>query len=99
WPSAQTQAGGIQLFLMRYGNHDVAIDPRRLLELGSLQDRQAVLWVDKLRLSATPWDTELPAPDTLPVGVSIDREHGRVLSNFSRNLILQIDVVAVEPLD
>ena len=99
WPSAQTQAGGIQLFLMRYGNHDVAIDPRRLLELGSLQDRQAVLWVDKLRLSATPWDTELPAPDTLPVGVSIDREHGRVLSHFSRNLILPIDVVAVEPLD
>ena len=99
WPSAQTQAGGVQLFLMRYGDHDVAIDPRRLLDLGTLQDRQAVLWVDKLRMSATPWGADLPAPDTLPVGVTIDREHDRVLSHFARNLILPIDVVAVEPLD
>jgi sensor c-di-GMP phosphodiesterase-like protein len=99
WPSAQTQAGGVQLFLMRYGDHDVAIDPRRLLDLGTLQDRQAVLWVDKLRMSATPWDANLPPPQELPVGVTIDREHARVLSHFQRDLILPIDVVAVEPLD
>jgi len=99
WPSAQTQAGGVQLFLMRYGDHDVAIDPRRLLDLGTLQDRQAVLWVDKLRMSATPWNADLPPPEQLPVGVTIDREHGRVLSHFQRDLILPIDVVAVEPLD
>lgn len=99
WPGAQTQAGGVQLFLMRYGDHDVAIDPRRLLDIGTLQDREAVLWVDNLRMSATPWDADLPAPDQLPVGVTIDREHGRVLSHYARDLILPIDVVAVEPLD
>jgi sensor c-di-GMP phosphodiesterase-like protein len=98
WPSLQTQVGGVQLFLMRYGDHDVAIDPRLLLNLGSMQDRQAVLWVEKLRMSALPWDIELPKPDSLRVGVTVDRENGRVLSRFSRNAILPIDVVAVEPI-
>ena len=99
WPSAQTQAGGVQLFLMRYGDHDVAIDPRQLLDLSAMRDRQAVLWVDKLRMSAAPWEAAPPQPDALAVGVTIDPEHARVLSHFSRNLILPIDVVAVEPLD
>src|SRR6478736_3269005 len=34
WPSPQTRVGGVELFLMRYGEHDVAIDPRLLLDLG-----------------------------------------------------------------
>lgn len=99
WPSLQTQVGGVQLFLMRYGDHDVAIDPRLLLNLGPMQDRQAVLWVEKLRMSALPWDVALPNPDSLPIGVTVDRKNARVLSRFSRNAILPIDVVAVEPIE
>ena len=99
WPSPQTEVGGVQLFLMRYGDHDVAIDPRLLLDLGPMQDRQAVLWVEKLRMSAIPWDVQLPAPDSLPVGITVDRVQGRVISRFSRNEILPIDVVATEPID
>src|SRR5687767_14602489 len=33
WPSAQTEVGGVRLFLMRFGDHDAAIDPRALLEI------------------------------------------------------------------
>ena len=99
WPSKQTENGGVQLFLMRYGDHDVAIDPRLLLDLGPMEDRQAVLWVEKLRMSAIPWSVTLPAPDTLPMGVTVDRDHGRVISRFSRNAIMPIDVVAVEPIN
>jgi len=99
WPSAQTEVGGVQLFLMRYGDHDVAIDPRLLLDLGPMPDRRATLWVEKLRMSAIPWDAELPLPDALPVGVKVEREQGQVISHFARNAILPIDVVAQEPIE
>ncbi|MEO5624999.1 MAG: EAL domain-containing protein [Dokdonella sp.] len=99
WPSPQTQVGDVQLFLMRHGDHDVAIDPRMLLGSATMKDRQAALWVENLRLSAIPWDATLPAPSTLPIGVSVDREHGQVISRYSRNAILPIDIVAREPLD
>jgi sensor c-di-GMP phosphodiesterase-like protein len=98
WPSAQTEVGGVQLFLMRFGDHDVAIDPRLLLDLPDSPERRATLWVEKLRLSAIPWDANLPQPDTLPVGVKVEREQGQVTSHFSRNAILPIDVVAQEPI-
>ena len=99
WPSPHTESGGVQLFLMRYGGHDVAIDPRLLLDLGPIRDRQAVLWVEKLRMAAIPWNVSLPPPDSLQNGVTIDRSNRRVLSRFSRNAIMPIDVVAMEPLD
>jgi sensor c-di-GMP phosphodiesterase-like protein len=99
WPSAHTQYGGIQLFLMRYGDHDVAIDPRMLLDLGPTGNRQAVLWVEKLRMSAVPWNVALPWPDSLPIGITVDRQGQRVLSHYSRVSILPIDVVAVEPME
>jgi len=99
WPGPQTEVGGVQLFLMRYGNHDVAIDPRLLLDVGPMQQRQAVLWVEKLRMSAVPWDAALPEPNSLPIGVTVDRDKGRVISRFSRNEVLPIDVVAMEPID
>ncbi|HEX6833152.1 MAG TPA: EAL domain-containing protein [Rudaea sp.] len=98
WPGPQTMVGGVPLFLMRYGNHDVAIDPRQLLNLGPAQDRKAVLWVEKLRMAALPWDVSLPEPDSLPVGITVDRDNARVLSRFSRSSILPIDVVAMEPI-
>ncbi len=99
WPSPQTEIGGVQLFLMRFGNHDVVIDPRLLLDLGTMQNRQAVLWVENLRMSAIPWDIDLPAPNTLPPGVTLQRSIGHVISHFSHNAVLPIDVVAMEPID
>ena len=98
WPSVQTQAGGVQMFVMRYGDHDVALDPRLLLDLGPIPDRQAVLWVEKLRMVAVPGNADLPRADALPVGVTLDNVHDRILSRFSRDRILPIDVVASEPL-
>jgi sensor c-di-GMP phosphodiesterase-like protein len=98
WPSAETEVGGVQLFLMRLGNHDVAIDPRLLLDLGAATQRQAGLWVEKLRMSAVPWDAAFPAPDSLPLGVTVRRDEGVVFSHFARNDILPIDVLAREPI-
>ena len=99
WPSKQTEVGGVQLFLMRYGDHDLAIDPRLLLDLGPMRNRQAGLWVEGLRMSAVPWDASLPAPGTVAQGISIDRKRGVVTSHYARNDILPIDVVAIEPID
>jgi sensor c-di-GMP phosphodiesterase-like protein len=98
WPSAQTEVGGVQLFLMRLGNHDVAIDPRMLLDLGTTQSRQAALWVEKLRMATVPPDAQLPWPDSLPVGVAIKGDQGQIVSHYSRNAILPIDIVAREPI-
>jgi len=98
WPSPATEVGGLQLFLMRFGDHDVAIDPRVLLDLGPLGNRQAALWVENLLLTAEPADAQLPAPDSVRVGVTVDREAGRVVSRFSQNVVLPIDIVAIEPL-
>jgi sensor c-di-GMP phosphodiesterase-like protein len=97
WPSPDTEVGGEQLFLMRYGDHDAAISPKMLLEIGPLEKRQVALWVEHLRFASQPADAELPAPDTLPTGVSINREAGQVVSHFSHNALLPIDVVAIEP--
>jgi sensor c-di-GMP phosphodiesterase-like protein len=98
WPGPQTEVGGVQLFLMRYGDHDVAIDPRLLLDLGPNPRRKAGLWVENLRMAAIPWDAALPSPADVPTGVSIDRANGVVVSRFSRRLILPVDVVAIEPI-
>ncbi len=98
WPSAQTEVGGVRLFLMRFGDHDVAIDPRGLLDVGPLRERQVVLWLEHLRLAAEPDSAVLPLPDSLPVGLTIDRENGRAISRFSRGGELPIELVAIEPL-
>jgi len=97
WPSADTEVGGVKLFLMRYGDHDAAIDPRILLEIGPLERRQVGLWVEQLRMASQPLDADLPDPASVPVGISIDRETGRVVSRFARHALLPIDVVAIEP--
>lgn len=98
WPSPQTQVGGVQMFLMRYGDYDVAIDPNLLLDAGLPRHREAALWVEGLRLATIPTSAQLPAPDKLPLGVMLDRAHGLVLSHFAENSILPIDVVAQEPM-
>ena len=98
WPSQQTEVGGVKLFLMRYGDHDVAIDPRQLLDLGPSKHRQAVLWVDKLRMTAMPSNAQLPSPDAVPIGVTLKRSQGVILSHYARDEILPIDIVASEPI-
>lgn len=98
WPSKETEVGGVQLFLIRYGNHDVAIDPSLLLDLSSSPSRQAGLWVEKLRLAAVPIDAPFPDPASVPLGVNVDRDQGVVLSHYARNEILPIDVMAREPI-
>lgn len=97
WPSPQTSVGGVQLFLLRYGDHDVALDPRLLLDLGPRPNREAELWVDHLRMASAPWGMRLPPPDTLPIGVSLDSVHSRIISHFADNELLPVDVVAAEP--
>lgn len=99
WPSAQTQYGGVQLFIMRYGDHDVAIDPRQLLDLGGIRQRQAELWVEGMRMAATSDHVSLPAPDALRVGVTVDSRQGLVYSHFAHDRVLPIDVVAREPIE
>lgn len=98
WPSPQTEVGGVQLFLMRFGDHDVAIDPRGLLDVGPLQQREVALWLEDLRLASEPADAVLPPPDSLEVGLTIDRANGRAISRFSRRGEFRIELVAIEPL-
>ncbi|MDZ7748742.1 MAG: EAL domain-containing protein [Halofilum sp. (in: g-proteobacteria)] len=98
WPGPQTAIAGVPLFLMRYGSHDVAIDPRTLLEAGPLEGLRAGLWVEGLRLASSPAGAELPPPESLPAGVTVDHGGDRVISRFSLGTVLPIDIVAIEPL-
>jgi sensor c-di-GMP phosphodiesterase-like protein len=99
WPSSQTSVSGVPLFLMRYGDHDIAIDPRMLLEPKLVQDRQAGLWVEGLPMATTAGDTDIPAPDAVPVGLTMDTSNSRLISRFSLGTIFPIDIVAVETID
>jgi len=97
WPGPHTEIGGVQLFLMRLGEHDVAIDPRMLLDAVPLKDQQAGLWVEGLPMSFNPPDANLPDPATVPPGLTVDRENELVVSRFSLGTLFPIDIVAVQP--
>ena len=99
WPSRQTEVGGVQLFLMRYGDHDVAIDPRLLLQSVEDPQRLAGLWVENLPMARTGSRTDIPPPDTLPLGLTLDSDNNRVLSRFTLGSIFPMDIVAVETID
>jgi len=99
WPGPQTEFGGVQFFLMRYGAHDVVIDPRELLQGGVVDDRKAGLWVEGLRMATHPWGVQIPSPDSVPEGLTVDPDKGGVISRFSLGTVFPIDIVAVEPLD
>lgn len=98
WPSARTRVGGVELFLMRLGDHDVAIDPRSLLDVGPLEGRQVALWVERLPFTAQPPGAKLPPPESLAVGLTLDHRNGRAISRFSRQGELSVEIVAIEPL-
>ncbi len=99
WPSSQTEVSGVPLFLMRYGDHDIAIDPRMLLEPKLVQDRQAGLWVEGLPMATTADGSDIPSPDSVPIGLTVDTENNRLVSRFSLGTIFPIDIVAVETID
>jgi len=98
WPSPQTEVGGVQLFLMRYGSHELAIDPRLLLRTVPLKEYRIGLWVQNLRMAAAPETVQLPAPSSLPEGLTVDHQHERLIARFSLDTIFPIDIVATEPM-
>jgi len=99
WPSSQTAVSGVPLFLMRYGDHDIAIDPRMLLEPRLIQDRQAGLWVEGLPMATTAGNNDIPPLDSVPIGLTVDTNNNRLVSRFSLGTIFPIDIVAVETID
>ncbi len=98
WPSAQTEVGGVKLFLMRYGSHEIAIDPNMLLQTTPLKNFQIGLWVQNLRMAAKPNNADLPPPSSLDEGLTVDHKHNRLISRVSLHTVFPIDIVAVEPI-
>lgn len=99
WPGPQTEVAGTELFLMRFGSHDVAIDPQGLLEAGPLGARRVGLWVEGMRMAARPADADLPQPADLPGGLTVDGENQRIAARFTLDTVFPIDIVAVEPME
>ena len=99
WPSQYTEVAGVQLFLMRYGRHDVAIDPRMLLNATPVDGRRLGLWVEGLRMASQPPGSPLPAPSSLSPGTSLEHADGQLLSRFSLGTIFPIDIVVSEPIE
>lgn len=97
WPSAQTEVDGVQLFLMRYGNLELAINPRMLLQSVPLKGFKVGLWVQGLRMAAKPEGAKLPVPSSLPEGLTVNRTDDRLVSHFSYDTVFPIDIVATEP--
>ncbi len=99
WPSAETQVGNVQLFIMRFGEHDVVIDPRLLMNFNSFEEQKAALWVEGLLMISTETQTDLPQPQALAHGLTVDNANQRILSRFSLGSIFPIDVVAQQPIN
>ncbi|MDX1455663.1 MAG: EAL domain-containing protein [Gammaproteobacteria bacterium] len=99
WPSRHTSVAGVELFLMRFGNHDIAMDPRFFVDAGLTGQQAAGLWLENLMLTSNPPDAVLPPLDAIPPGVRLDQAEERIESRFSLGRMLPIDVVVVEPAD
>ena len=98
WPSKATEVGGVQLFLMRFGNHDVVIDPRLLLSVGLPNDQMAGLWVENLPMITTPPNAIFPPLESLKQGITVNRSTQQMISRFSLGTLFPIDVVAIQPM-
>lgn len=98
WPGPDTRIGDLALFLMRYGEHDVAIDPRLLLEEPPLEGQRAGLWVEGLPMATVPPGAAVPSPDSVPPGLTVDGENDRLISRFSLGELLPMDIVVVQPM-
>jgi sensor c-di-GMP phosphodiesterase-like protein len=82
---------------MRFGEHDVVIDPRLLMNTGPLEGQKAGLWVEGLLMISTEPQTTLPHPESLTPGLTVDSANRRILSRFSLGTVCPIDVVAQQP--
>ena len=96
WPGPQTRVGSVELFLIRLGDHDIAIDPRMLLSGRADQGLSAGLWVEGLPMARSNEAVDLPNPDSLPAGLLIDQENSRLVSRSSLGSVFPIDIVAEE---
>ncbi|WP_018861518.1 MULTISPECIES: EAL domain-containing protein [unclassified Thioalkalivibrio] len=98
WPGPSTKVGGVELFLMRYGQYDVAIDPRLLLTPGLLEDQKVGLWVESMPMVAHPSGAVLPNYHAFEPGLTVDRAEQRVVSRTSLGTLFPIDIIAVQPM-
>lgn len=94
WPGPETAVGDSELFIMRLGDHDLAIDPRLLINRSLASEQRAGLWVEGLLMATSPTNAQLPAPDTLTPGLTIDREQDTLVARFSLDTVFPMDVVA-----
>ncbi|PHS75730.1 MAG: hypothetical protein COB19_02585 [Porticoccus sp.] len=98
WPSEATEVGGVQLFLMRFGHHDVVIDPRLLLNVDLLKGQMAGLWVERLPMITTPANAIFPPLESLKQGMTVNQSTEQMISRFSLGTLLPIDIVAIQPM-
>ncbi|WP_018139306.1 MULTISPECIES: EAL domain-containing protein [unclassified Thioalkalivibrio] len=98
WPGPTTAIGGVELFLMRYGQHDVAIDPRLLVNPGLLEDQEVGLWVESMPMITHPPGADVPDPELFEPGLTVDHAEQRLVSRSSLDTILPIDIIAVQPM-
>ncbi|EED35599.1 EAL domain protein [Luminiphilus syltensis NOR5-1B] len=96
WPGPDTALGNVELFIMRLGEHDLAIDTRLVLDQRLSGEQRAGLWVDGLLLANSPPDAVLPEPTTLSRGLNIAPESNTIVARFSLDTIFPMDVVAVQ---
>lgn len=99
WPNETTTTAGTALFLMRFGNHDIAIDPRLLINPGLLERKQVVLWVEGMIMSSFPDDATLPAPDSVPLGLTVQRAERQIISRSSLGSTFPIEIIAAQSMD
>jgi len=96
WPGPGTAIGDVQLFLMRLGEHDLAIDTRLLLGDRLPQRFRAGLWVEGLLLASDPPVAELPAPEALPEGLTMGGANREIIVRLKLDTVIPMDLVVVQ---
>jgi len=98
WPGPATAVGGVELFLIRFGEHDLAIDPLLVMNPGLLAEQKVELWVEGMSLAVHPPGAGLTPPAELAPGLTVDRANNRIMARFSLGTLFPIDIVAMQPL-
>jgi len=96
WPGPDTRVGDVELFIIRLGAHDIAIDTRLLLDQRLPGDQRAGLWVEGLLLATSPAGAEVPDPASLEPGLTIAGKEKQVMARFSLDTLFPMDLVAVQ---
>lgn len=98
WPGPDTAVGGVELFLIRFGEYDLAIDPWLVINPGLLAEQKVELWVEGMSMAVHPPGAGLPPPTELTPGLTVDRANKLILARFSLGTLFPIDIVAMQPL-